>query len=37
MSTYAATALAAAGYTKIYELNGGFDAWKTAGRDLLVR
>jgi len=35
MSTQAATALAAAGYTKIYQLDGGFNAWKASGRDLL--
>ena len=31
MSTQAAAALAAAGYTEIYELHGGFNAWKAAG------
>jgi len=35
MSTQAAKALAAAGYTKIYEMNGGFNAWKAAGHALL--
>ena len=35
MSTQAAAALAAAEYTKIYELDGGFHAWKTGGHDLL--
>lgn len=35
MSSQAATALVAAGYTKIYELDGGFNAWKAAGHDLL--
>ncbi len=35
MSTQAAAALAAAGYTKVYELDGGFNAWKAAGLDLL--
>ena len=35
MSTQAAKALAAAGYTKVYELDGGFNAWKAAGHDLL--
>lgn len=35
MSTQAAKALAGAGYTKVYELDGGFNAWKAAGRDLL--
>lgn len=37
MSTQAAAALAAAGYTKIYELDGGFNAWKAAGHDLLIK
>ena len=35
MSTQAAAALAAAGYTKIYELDGGFNAWKAAGHTIL--
>lgn len=35
MSTQVAAALAAAGYTKIYELDGGFNAWKAAGHELL--
>jgi len=35
MSKQAAMALAAAGYTKIYQLDGGFNAWKASGRDLL--
>ena len=35
MSTEAAAALAAAGYTKVYELDGGFNAWKAAGHVLL--
>ena len=37
MSTQAAAALAAAGYTKIYELDGGFNAWKAAGHDLVKK
>lgn len=37
MSTQAAAALAAAGYTKIYELDGGFNAWKVAGHALLSK
>lgn len=37
MSTEAAKALAAAGYTRIYELNGGFDAWRAAGHDFLAK
>ena len=28
-------ALVGAGYTEIYELDGGFNAWKAAGHDLL--
>lgn len=35
MSTQAATVLVAAGYTNIYELDGGFNAWQAAGHDLL--
>ena len=35
MSTQAATALAAAGYSKVYELDGGFNAWKATGRGLI--
>lgn len=35
MSTQAATALAAAGYSKVYELDGGFNAWKATGRELI--
>jgi len=35
MSSQAAAALAAAGYTRIYELDGGFNAWKAAGHGLL--
>src|SRR3990172_8838339 len=35
MSTQAAAALAAAGYTKLYELDGGVNAWKAAGHTLL--
>ncbi len=34
MSTQAAAALAAAGYTRLYELDGGFNAWKDAGHRL---
>lgn len=37
MSAQAAATLAAAGYTKIYELKGGFNAWKAAGYELLRR
>jgi len=35
MSTQVAAALAAAGYTNIYELDGGSNAWKAAGHELL--
>ena len=35
MSTQVAAALASAGYTKIYNLRGGFNAWKSAGHNLL--
>lgn len=35
MSTQTAAALAAMGYTRIYELDGGFHAWKAAGHNLL--
>ena len=37
MSVQVAATLAAAGYTKIYELKGGFNAWKAAGHDLLKK
>ena len=37
MSRQAAVALAAAGYTKLYELDGGMDAWKASGHKLLDR
>lgn len=36
MSTTAAAALAAQGYTHVYELDGGFNAWKAAGKEFLV-
>lgn len=35
MSTQAAKELAAAGYTQVYELDGGFNAWQAAGYTLL--
>lgn len=36
MSTQAAKTLVGLGYTNIYELNGGFNAWKAAGHELIV-
>ena len=35
MSTAAAKALVQAGYTNVLELDGGFNAWKAAGYELL--
>jgi rhodanese-related sulfurtransferase len=35
MSTTAAKALVNAGYTNVMELDGGFNAWKTQGHELL--
>lgn len=35
MSTEAAKVLAGLGYTNVFELNGGFNAWKAAGYALL--
>lgn len=37
MSVQVAAALAAAGYTKVYDLKGGFNAWQAAGHDLLKK
>lgn len=37
MSAQVAAALAAAGYTTVYELRGGFNAWKAAGYKLASR
>ena len=37
MSVQVAATLAAAGYTKIYDLKGGFNAWKAAGHVLVKR
>jgi YVTN family beta-propeller protein len=37
MSTVAAKALAAAGYTNVYELDGGFNAWNAAGYELVQK
>ena len=35
MSTSAAKELATLGYTNVYELNGGMNAWKDAGHELV--
>jgi len=35
MSTVAARTLASLGYTNVYELDGGFNAWKASGRPLV--
>lgn len=35
MSTSAAQELASLGYTNVLEVDGGFNAWKAAGRELL--
>lgn len=37
MSTVAAKTLASLGYTNIMEVDGGFNAWKAAGYEFLVR
>jgi len=37
MSTQVAAALAGAGYSKIYELDGGSNAWQAAGHALLKK
>lgn len=37
MSTEAATKLAELGYTNVMELNGGFNAWTAAGKELLMK
>lgn len=36
MSTIAAQQLSEGGYTNLYELDGGFDAWKAAGHQLVI-
>lgn len=36
MSTQAAQALVDAGYTNVYELDGGFNSWQAAGHELLM-
>jgi rhodanese-related sulfurtransferase len=37
MSTTAARELARLGYTNVLELDGGFNAWRAAGNDLVVQ
>jgi rhodanese-related sulfurtransferase len=37
MSTEAAQVLVKQGYTNVYELDGGFNAWAAAGRNLLMK
>ena len=37
MSAQAATELVGAGYTQVYELDGGTNAWQSAGYTLLDR
>jgi rhodanese-related sulfurtransferase len=37
MSAQAAQTLVAQGYTNIFELDGGFNAWKTAGYEFLIQ
>ena len=37
MSTTAAKTLAELGYTRVYEVDGGFNAWKAAGYELITR
>ncbi len=37
MSTVAAKTLVSLGYTNVYELDGGFNAWKASGRPFIVQ
>lgn len=37
MSAIAAEALVGLGYSNVWELNGGFNAWRAAGYPLVVR
>lgn len=37
MSSVAVDVLLEAGYTDVFELSGGFEAWENAGYDLIVR
>ncbi len=37
MSTIAAEVWADAGYTNLYELDGGFEAWEAAGYPLVIK
>ncbi len=37
MSTIAAKKLVSLGYTNVYEVDGGFNAWKASGRDLVFK
>ncbi len=37
MSTIAAEKLVSLGYTNVYELDGGFNAWQASGRELLFK
>ncbi len=36
MSTVAAKTLTSLGYTNVYEVDGGFNAWKASGREVIV-
>ncbi|MDQ7028931.1 MAG: rhodanese-like domain-containing protein [Ardenticatenia bacterium] len=37
MSTIAAQTLVSLGYTNVFELDGGFNAWQASGRELLFK